>query len=294
MVLMTHLGRHLIAYLLKKSRGKNSPGLDCSTAFIPSQSGGPDIRVRIFKPKKCTSKLPGMLYIHGGGYMIGTPEGSMISIKKMIDKRPCVVVAPDYRKSIKDPYPAGFNDCYDSLLWMQENAARLGMENQHFIVGGTSAGGGLTAAVSLKARDTQAVKIAFQMPIYPMMDDRQITPSSQQMTVYPWTANNNKRGWELYLKNLDRSDLPVYAAAARNKDHHKLPPTITFVGDLEPFKDETIAYVNALREAGVPVIFSLFKGCNHAFDLLVPRAKVSRKAHRFLLESYADFYDRYV
>lgn len=295
-LLMTSWGRHLITFQSKQLKSINAKGLNCSEVYIPSRSGGPDIRVRIIKPLNCSQELPGLLYIHGGGYMVGVPEIHFKKIQKLIEKRPCIVVAPDYRKSIKDPYPAGFNDCFDTLLWMQDNAKEKGMLDQHFIVGGTSAGGGLTAAVSLKARDTKQVKIAFQMPIYPMIDDREITPSSQNMPIYPWNSKANKIGWELYLKNLrkNKQEIPIYAAAARAKDFNNLPPTITFVGDLEPFLDETINYVNALKDAGVHVIFKCFKGCYHAFDSLVPKAKISQKAHRFLLNAYAEFYDRYV
>mgnify|MGYP000573631132 CR=1 FL=1 len=108
----------------------------------------------------------------GGGYVHGVPEQFGAIIKDFIETEPCIIVAPDYRKAVESPYPAAFNDCYDTLLWMRDNAASIGGRTDGFIVSGHSAGGGLSAAVSLKATDTGDAKLAFQMPVYPMIDDR--------------------------------------------------------------------------------------------------------------------------
>ena len=287
-------GVRLLTFLTRLSDGKNIDGLDCSQQHIPSGSGGPDIRLRIFKPRNVNGPLPCLLFLHGGGYMIGNPEATFNSIKQFIYTRPCIAIAPDYRKSVEAPYPAAFNDCYDTLLWIRDNAAFLGVRADQIIVGGPSAGGGLTAALTLKARDTGDVKIAFQMPLYPMIDDRQNTESARQMTLYPWDARLNKKGWDLYLAGLNQThaEIPAYAAPARNNDYTDFPPTITFVGDLEPFRDETIAYAEALSAAGIPVAFELFKGCFHGFDLIAPDAGISKKANRFLLEAYGRYYDQ--
>jgi len=194
--------------------------------------------------------------------MLGNTEEFMTVIKKFIDTRPCIIVAPDYRKAFNAPYPAAFNDCYDTLLWVNENVNQLNMIPGKLIVAGHSSGGGLTAAVSLKATDTNDVKIAFQIPVYPMLDDRQNTESAKDNNSAGWNARSNKMGWSKYLGSLEtnQSAIPAYAAPARAKDFTKLPPTITFVGDLEPFRDETIAYVKNLERNGIPVSFKLFKG----------------------------------
>jgi acetyl esterase/lipase len=287
-------GVRLLTFLTRLSNGKNIDGLDCSEQYIPSTSGGPDIRFRILKPQYVDGPLPCLLFIHGGGYMIGNPEATFNSIKQFIDTRACIAIAPDYRKSVKAPYPAAFNDCYDTLIWIRDNAAQLGIRADQIIVGGPSAGGGLTTALSLKARDTGDVKIAFQMPLYPMIDDRQNTESAITMTLYPWNARLNKKGWNLYLAGLNKTHaaIPSYAAPARNTDYTGFPPTITFVGELEPFRDETIDYTEALKAAGIPVVFELFKGCFHGFDLIAPNAEISKKANRFLLEAYSQYYDQ--
>lgn len=285
---------NLLNMMMNSSKGKVINGLDCEERFIPSKNGGPDIRIRTFKPKNADTNLPGMLYNHGGGYMLWNPEFALDIIKGFIEKRPCVIVAPDYRKSIKNPYPAGFNDCYDTLLWMKENASLLGIVSDKFIVGGHSAGGGLTAAITLKARDTKHVNIAFQMPIYPMIDHRQNTESAKNMNSAPvWNAKTSKVGWGYYLKNIEGA-IPPYASPAMNDDYKKMPPTITFVGDLEPFKDETINYVEALQGENIPVKFKLFKGAFHSFETLAKNTTIEKKANQFQFQSFAEYYDKYV
>jgi acetyl esterase/lipase len=236
--------------------------------------------------------LPGLLFLHGGGYAIGSPEMMGDVYRQLIRTRDCVIVAPDYRKSFDAPYPAAVNDCYAALLWLKENAAELGVRDDQLIVMGQSAGGGLTAAVSLMARDRGDVRIAFQMPLYPMIDDRMITESSRDNDAPLWSSKHNRLGWDLYLGELaGRDDVPKYAAPARETDYADLPPTATFVGGLDPFRDETIQYVENLRAAGVPVEFRLYEGCFHGFDGVSRKARVSREANAFVAEQLASAVD---
>ena len=282
--LMLHFSRAVL-------RGKNIRGLVCEERHIPSRNGGPPIRVRIYRPAAATGPLPVMLYLHGGGYVYGVPEQFGPSIKSFIDTTPCIVVAPDYRKAVEAPYPAAFNDCYDTLLWIRDSAAAIGGRADGFIVSGHSAGGGLAAAVSLKATDTSDAKIAFQMPLYPMIDDRQDSASAVGNDAPVWDEKANRLAWSRYLDGV--KNVTAYAAAARCTDNAKLPPTITFVGSLEPLRDETKAYVDDLRRANVPVEFEIFDGAFHGFDLMVPDAPISRRANRFLLENFQAFVRRY-
>jgi len=292
-------GINFMNFTARIFNGKKIKGLQNEERFIPSKSGGPDIRIRIFKPLNAKRDLPLVQYIHGGGYILGSPEmtPNLDIIKQFIEKRPCIVIAPAYRKSLEAPYPAAFNDCYDTLLWAKENAEELGIRNDKFIVAGHSGGGGLTAAVTLKARDTGDFNIAFQMPLYPMIDDLQNTKSAKEMTDVPvWNTKSNKKGWDSYLKNIkdNNEEVPAYAAAARNKDYTNFPPTISFVGDLEPFKDETIAYIEALKNESIDVKFQLYKGAYHGFDAYVPKAQISKDAVKFTYDSFAEYYDKYV
>ena len=289
-------GIKLYNFMEKYLRGRSIEELDCDERYIPSNNGSHKIRVRIFRPHNAQGKLPGMLYIPGGGYMVGNPEQFFETIKQLFAKRPFVMVAPDYRKSLHHPFPAGFNDCYDTLLWLKENVDSLGVLGDQFMVAGHSAGGGLTAAVTLKARDTKDAKIAFQMPIYPMLDHRQMTESAQNMNGAPmWDSHTTKVGWGLYLRGLidDDQSVPPYASAALNDNFEGLPAAISFVGDLEPFRDETIAYMDALKAAGVPVKFKLFKGAFHGFEMVAANTQLAQAANKFQFESFAEYYDQF-
>jgi acetyl esterase/lipase len=288
--------------LTRRSAGRNVEGLECAERHIPSFGDDPKIRVRIYGPPKppeppeppeqsTKSLLPGVLFLHGGGYALGTPEMSTDVYKPLIETRDCIIVAPDYRKSLDAPYPAAVNDCYSTLLWMKEHAAELGIREDQLIVMGQSAGGGLTAAVSLMARDRGDVRIAFQLPLYPMIDDRMITASARDNNAPVWSSKHNLVGWDLYLDGLERDEVPPYAAPARETDLSNLPPTATFVGDLDPFRDETQQYVQGLRAAGVPVAFRVFERCYHAFDVIGANSKVGREAAAFLQEQFAHAVD---
>lgn len=253
--------------------------------YIEREDSG-TLRLCVYYPKEKKENVPGLLWIHGGGYGLGCPEQDFAFIQNFVDASGCVVVAPDYTNSTSAPYPAAFNDCYSALLWLKENGKAYGMREDQIFVGGNSAGGGLCAAVVLRARDTGEVNVAFQMPLYPMLDDRMITPSSQNNDAPIWNTKSNEVGWELYLGDAYGTDsVSKYAAPARETDYSALPPTLTYVGTVEPFTDETVAYVENLREAGVEVMFRTFEGCFHGFDLL-KFTTPAKEADSFLIEGF--------
>ncbi len=273
--------------------GRHVPGLRGEQKWIPSSEGGPDVRVRVFRPasEAPAGALPGVLFLHGGGYALGIPEASAVRLRTLMQTRPCVIVAPDYRKSLEAPYPAALDDCTSALVWMRDHADELGVRSDQLIVIGESAGGGLAAAVTLRARDRGDVAIAFQMPLYPMIDDRMTTASCRDNDAPVWNASHNRLGWQLYLGGLAGDAVPKYAAAARETDHAGLPPAATLVGDLDPFRDETIRWVEGLRAAGVPCAFRQFDRAYHGFELLQPNAEVSRAATAFVCEQFAHAVD---
>lgn len=277
-------------------KGINVSGLDCSEEWLTRKDGS-QLRILIYRSKKkgaASKNLPGVLWLHGGGYALSIPEMYVARYRRLIKTRNCVVVAPDYRLSTEAPYPAALEDAYLTLVWMKEHAKALGIRNDQLMVGGESAGGGLTTALTLYARDQGTVKIAFQMPVYPMIDDRMITESARDNNVPIWNSKTNRWAWDLYLRDMDKHNLPPYAAAARAKNYQGLPPAVTFVGNVDVFRDETIEWVERMREAGVPVDFLLLDGCYHGFDITSPRAEVSKKALEFLSESFAKAVDQYV
>ena len=277
-------------------RRKALDGFRSDEYFIDSSDGTHQLRLLVYRPEGVSEKLPVLLYIHGGGYVLGNPEQAVEYLEIFLRTRPCVVIAPDYRKSFTRPFPAGFDDCYDTLHWAREHAEELNILAERFMVVGHSAGGGLAAAVSLKARDSGDVDIAFQMPIYPMIDDTQPSDPGREMDSPVWNSRTNKLGWDAYLSDLHQSgaSIPAYAAPARAEDYRDLPPTVTVVGTLEPFHRETLAYVEALRQADVDVTFEEFEGCYHAFDMFGGDKGISGKARAFTFDNFAVYYDRYV
>jgi len=254
----------LVRRLGRRMEGSDVPGLECEQRFVDSLDEGVRVRVRIYRRPE-----------RSGG--AGLPAKT----------RDCVIVAPDYRKSLEAPYPAAVNDCYGALLWLKENAAALGVREDQIFVMGQSAGGGLTAAVSLMARDRGDVRIAHQFPLYPMIDHRMVTASSRDNDAPLWNSKHNRIAWDLYLGSVARDEVPKYASPALETDYADLPPTTTFVGELDPFLDETTEYVEALRAAGVPVEFRSYPGCYHGFDGVRPGAKVSREANQFLCDQFS-------
>jgi len=285
----------VIDWLRRREAGSDVAGLDCSTVNIASSLDDYSIRTRIYRPLNASGPMPCLVYFHGGGYIMGVPEGSAELIKLFIQTRPCVVVAPDYRKAHQKPFPGGFQDCYDAMIWARNNADTLGCSDK-IIIGGHSAGGGLTAAVALKARDAADVDIAFQMPFYPMIDDTQ--PSDPQRAIDPpvWDTALNAMGWGAYLRDVRARDgVPSpYAAPARASSFAGLPPTFTYVGDKDPFYWETQTYVAELRRAGVDVADTVYEGCYHAFEYIGEGGAIGAQARAFTFENFALFYDRYV
>lgn len=231
---------------------------------------GNDIRILIIKKKDIEIKdAVGLLWIHGGGYVMGTPDQDGMIINEFMNAANTVVIAPDYRLSVEAPYPAALNDCYDSLLWMKENADELGINPEQLFIAGQSAGGGLTAATSLYARDMNEVNVAFQIPIYPMINSKMDLPSAIGNQEFLWDSNKNHEAWQLYLGDLYMTnDIPKYASPSEEKDCEGLPPTYTYVGTYDPFYDETIQYVNELKADGVEVSYHTYDGAYHGFDII--------------------------
>lgn len=249
------------------------------TRKITIPAGDHRIRLRILQPLALKEKAPGVLWIHGGGYQSGSSRDVFLTrALSLVVRFGAVLAAPDYRLSGKHPYPAALNDCYAALLYMRDHAEELGIRSDQIMVGGESAGGGMTAALCMLARDRGEVAIAFQMPLYPMLDDRD-TESSRDNHARNWNTKKNHRAWKKYLREAYGTDLvSCYAAPARREDYSGLPPCYTYVGDIEPFRDETLAYVRNLQEAGIRAEADVWPGWFHAYDILFPTRKESREA----------------
>lgn len=255
------------------------------------RSDGTKMKILVYSPqgKDMSQPATGVLWIHGGGYFTGMASmaGFLGRAPSLVKKFGAVVVSPAYRLGRKGRYPNALNDCYDALRYMVLHAAELGINPNQIFVGGESAGGGLTAALCMLARDRQEVNIAFQMPLYPMIDDRD-TESSKDNHSFAWNTRWNHLGWGIYLGPLyGTDDVPAYAAAARQKDYKDLPPAYTFVCTAEPFYCETLDFIAALKGAGIEAQVDVYEGLFHAFDMILPWMAVSRKAAHGFEEVFA-------
>lgn len=238
------------------------------------------LKLLILQPtvnRKAKEKTPGILWIHGGGYVTGM--AGMIYMSRalnLVKSYGAVVVTPEYRLAGKAPYPAALEDCYTALIYLKEHADELGCNRDQLMVGGESAGGGLTAALCMYARDRGEVNIAFQMPLYPMIDDRDTDSSRNNHGIF-WNTRRNHAAWKLYLRDVQGEPSP-HAVPARQTDYRDLPPAYTFVGYREAFYCETLAFVEKLKSAGIPAAVDVYPTGFHAFDMLLPFRTISKQA----------------
>jgi acetyl esterase/lipase len=228
--------------------------------------GDPPVPVRIHRPAGASGQMPAILSIHGGGYIIGSYDMDDVLFDRWCPKFGLVGVAVEYRLAPETPYPGPLDDCYAALRWTHEHAGELGIDPDRIGIYGRSAGGGLVAGLALLARDRGEVPVALQIMEAPMIDDRQVTPSSQLDGLYVWTRESNEFGWRSYLGELYGSDsVPTYAAAARATDLAGLPPTYISVGSIDGFRDEDVDYALRLTHAGVPCELHVYAGLPHGF-----------------------------
>ena len=223
---------------------------------------------RVIRPAGPVVARPCVYAIHGGGYVIGT--------RLMDDQRAAAwatdlgitTVSIEYRLAPEHAYPAALDDCYDGLRWVHEHAELLGVDPGRTGVYGTSAGGGLAAALAIRARDRGELPVAFQLLDSPMLDDRQVTPSSRADWLVVWTKESNEYGWRSYLGDLyGTDDIPAEAAPARSDDLRGLPPALVLVGGADGFRDEDVLYALRLNQAGVPAELHVYPGGPHGFTL---------------------------
>lgn len=246
------------------------------------------MKMKVFSPKETSGPVPGVLWIHGGGFMVGGIYMQGMTCAPMLAGTGAVVVFPDYRLAWQDPYPAALEDCCAALEWMYANADVLGIDRERIIVGGESAGGGLAAAVCLLARDKGNIPVRAQLPLYPMLDCED-TASSADNHGKVWNTRRNHWGWKHYLGDAyGTGAVSKYASPSRETDYSGLPACYTFVMDGEPFYEETLTYVRNLQEAGVEARVDVYKGDVHAFDMMQPGKEQGKLARRRLREAFLE------
>ncbi|WP_082964621.1 alpha/beta hydrolase [Mycobacterium sp. E796] len=244
-------------------------------AFLPPPKGAKVLTlpsgagVRLHRPATKRHAGAALLWIHGGGYVIGTAAQDDSLCQRFVQRLGIPVAAVEYRLAPKHPYPAALEDCYDVLIWL----SRLpGIDPARIIVGGASAGGGLTAALALLARDRGEVSPLFQLLVYPMVDDCSSDRVADNPRYRMWTPNTNRLGWQAYLGSAD----PQVAVPARHTNLSGVPPAWVGVGTLDPLHDEDVEYARRLVDAGVACEVDTIPGAFHGFDMVTPWAGVSR------------------
>ncbi|MCB5169052.1 alpha/beta hydrolase [Streptomyces bambusae] len=248
---------------------------------VPGHAGAPDVTLVSARPAGAVGPLPLLYYLHGGGMITGNAWSVLPGVlREWALPLGLAVVSVEYRLAPQARYPEPLEDCYAGLLWAAGNADRLGVDPDRIVVGGKSAGGGLAAALALLVRDRGGPALIGQLLLCPMLDDRGVTFSSRQMAgVDLWDRTSNTTAWQALLG--DRwgdEELPPYAAPARAVDLSGLPPAYVDVGAAETFRDEDVAYADALWRAGGQAELHVWPGAFHGFDSVAPRAAVSRDA----------------
>ena len=243
------------------------------------------IRVLVTTPNDGQRQRPGVLWIHGGGYILGSPQMEAFGTGRLVRELGVVTVSPDYRLAPEHPFPAALDDCMATLAWMRAHAEELGIDADRIAVMGASAGGGLAAAVAQRAHD-EGIPLRAQVLVYPMIDDRAVLRDDHAgRGRFMWTPANNRFGWTSYLGREPRmSDAPEYAAPARRTDLTGLPPAWVGVGDLDLFYDEDVDYAEKLRASGVPCELVTVPGMYHGADGLAPKARSIQDFRRGITE----------
>jgi acetyl esterase/lipase len=246
---------------------------DIEVLTLPSGAG-----VRLHRPANGTGPGPAVLWIHGGGYLIGTPAQDDAACRVLARELGATVAAVRYRLAPEFPYPSSLDDCYSALTWLSGLPA---VDPERVAIAGASAGGGLAAALALLARDRAEVPVAAQLLVYPMLDDRSSDGVGDNDAKFRlWTRSSNRYGWRAYLGDAD----PDVAVPARHRDLSGLPPAWIGVGTFDLFHDEDLEYADRLRAAGVPCVVEVVEGAFHGFDGVAAKAPVSQAFFRSQLD----------
>jgi len=254
---------------------KMPTGIRAENIFIARPNHKAKIRLRIYRARTASPNSPALLWMHGGGYIIGAPEQDDLYVLPFLQSTGAVVVSVDYRLAPEHPFPAPLEDCDASLQWLASQGQQLGIDPQRIAIGGASAGAGLAAALAQLTHDRGGFQPMFQLLVYPMLDDRTVTRQDiDQDAHFIWTNQSNCFGWEAYLQQAcGAENTPAYAAPARRSDLAGLPPAWIGVGGIDLFHAEDIAYAQRLKDAGVSCELMVVPGAFHGFDLSPGRCR---------------------
>ncbi|KAL2835289.1 Alpha/Beta hydrolase protein [Aspergillus cavernicola] len=263
------------------SRGKEDV-ISHSEVDIPGPTG--PLRASILRSKKHSAQSAentvGLVHFHGGGHVTSDRFHGLNTLFDIVETLGVVVIGAEYRLAPEHPQPAQVEDSYAALLWAHSHATELGFNPSKIVTCGGSAGGNLTAGVSLLARDRSGPRILGQLLFYPWLSDETTSTSLEQFGhLQPWTKEDNEHALDFALGK-DREHASIYTLPARATDLSGLPPTYVDVGEADVFRDQDIEFANTLWKSGVAAEFHVWLGAWHAFDTFAPEAPVSKKAFK--------------
>ena len=252
-------------------------GLQSRDVAIPGYNGD-TIEVSVLEPIGRTGTGPGIYHTHGGGMIIGDRWAGVTMFAEWLLRYNAVLVSVEYRLAPEYPDPVPVEDCYAGLLWTAEHADELGIDLDHLLIAGGSAGGGLAAGTALLARDRRGPELCAQMLMYPMLDDRDATVSTRQIDgVGVWDRGSNLTGWNALLGDRRGTDnVSIYAAPSRATDLSGLPPAFIDCGSSEVFRDEDVAYASTIWASGGQAELHVWPGGFHGFEGMAPQATLSQ------------------
>ncbi|MCC5581734.1 alpha/beta hydrolase [Microtetraspora sp. AC03309] len=261
----------------------DEPTITAHEIHVP-RAEGPDVPILLLRPQNAPGPLPVIVWFHGGGQVLGFAAQDAPWLKPLCAALGCAIVSVDYRLAPETPAPGAAEDGYTAYRWISENATDLGLDPTRVGLAGQSGGGGIAAATALLVRDRAAATPLFQLLMYPMLDDRNTTDSSHEITdIGIWDRSTNILAWQAILGDrAGTEDVTSYCAASRATDLAGLPPTFIGVGELDVFRDENLDYAARLRAHGVSVELHLYPGAYHAFDLFAPQSHVATSFHHTL------------
>ena len=258
-----------------------SDRFEVAERMVPGLPGNPEVSLLICTPAGAASTpRPTIYHTHGGGMFSGDHRLDLDPLLDMAESFGATLVSVGYRLAPEHPYPAPIEDVYGGLLWIAEHTAELGLDPERIVVAGTSAGGGLTAALALTVRDKGGPRLLGQLLMCPMLDDRNDSESATQMDgVDVWDRGWNGFGWRALLgPAAGGPEVSPHAAPARATDLSNLPPAYIDAGSAESLRDEAIAYANRIWQADGEAELHIWSGGFHAFDMVAPKARISQAA----------------
>ena len=265
-----------VGYLAVAEMLGQGPDVDTGDSTVPGPAG--EIPVRIYRPRDAGDALPILVYYHGGGWVIGDLDTHDYACRELCAGTACLVVSVDYRLAPEAQFPAAVDDSWAALQWVAANAETLGGDPTRIAVGGDSAGGNLSAVMSLLARDNGGPELAFQLLVYPAVDMDFSRPSiDENADGYVLTKDHMIWFRGHYLRSeADRADFRASPLLA--SDHSGLPPALVITAEFDPLRDEGRDYAETLQAAGVDATLSNYDGQVHVFFQLSPILDGGRQA----------------